>query len=178
MRPVLKAAAIVGASLVITASLIVWLGLRSSLAQLDGTVEVAGITAPIVIERDEDGIPTITALDRDDLAFATGFAHAQDRFFQMDLLRRQAAGELSEIFGERAVAADKRLRFHRFRARAQRVLARASSRDRGILGHYAAGVNAGLETLGASPRRCRVPWRRDSCQLDCAQTGRREFSTG
>ncbi len=151
MKPMLKAAAIVGASLIIIASLVVWLGLRASLAQLDGEVVVSGISASVLIERDEHGIPTITALDRDDLAFATGFAHAQDRFFQMDLLRRQAAGELSEVFGERAVAADKRLRFHRFRARAQRVLARASSRDRGILGHYAAGVNAGLETLGARP---------------------------
>ena len=137
--------------LIITVGVLVWLGLRSSLAQLDGEVVVSGITEPIVIERDEEGIPTITAVNRDDLAFATGFTHAQDRFFQMDLLRRQAAGELSEIIGERAVDTDKRLRFHRFRARAKRALAQAPPQDRAILEHYAAGVNAGLEALGARP---------------------------
>jgi penicillin amidase len=140
-----------GSALIIAASSIVWITLRSSLAQLDGEVVVSGITAPITIERDDDGIPTITAVNRDDLAFATGFAHAQDRFFQMDLLRRQAAGELSEIIGERALETDKRLRFHRFRARAQRVLAQTPSRDRAILDHYTAGVNAGLAALGARP---------------------------
>ncbi|MGB5517106.1 MAG: penicillin acylase family protein [Gammaproteobacteria bacterium] len=161
-----------GASaLILAASSSVWIGLRSSLAQLDGEVVVSGITAPIIIERDDDGIPTITAVNRNDVAFATGFAHAQDRFFQMDLLRRQAAGELSEIIGERALEADKRLRFHRFRARAQRMLAQTPSEDRAILDHYAAGVNAGLAALGARPFEYYLlgvepqPWRPEDTAL-------------
>ena len=72
-----------------------WLALRASLPALDGTLGVEGLSAPASIHRDADGIPVITAVNRDDLAFATGFAHGQDRFFQMDSVRRQAAGELS-----------------------------------------------------------------------------------
>ena len=74
---------------------VIWLAVRASLPQLDGPVTVDGLSSPVVIARDDSGIPTITASTRADLAFATGFAHAQDRFFQMDLIRRQAAGELS-----------------------------------------------------------------------------------
>ena len=81
-------------------TILAWLTLRASLPQLEGTLQLAGIAAPVSIVRDADGIPTITAGNRLDLAFATGFAHAQDRFFQMDLVRRDAAGELSEILAE------------------------------------------------------------------------------
>src|SRR5213082_2965835 len=66
--------------------------LRGSLARLDGKLRVAGLAAPVRIERDSRGVPTIEAANRLDLAFATGFVHAQDRFFQMDLSRRLAAG--------------------------------------------------------------------------------------
>ncbi len=104
-----------------------------------------------MIARDDSGIPTITAGTRVDLAFATGFAHGQDRFFQMDLIRRRAAGELAELFGEIAVEYDKRHRFHRFRDRARDVLAQAPAEDLAILENYAAGVNAGLASLGARP---------------------------
>ena len=75
----------------------------------------------------------------------------RDRFFQMDLIRRQAAGELSELFGEIAVDTDKRYRFHRFRDRSRAVLARSPAADVEILENYAAGVNAGLASLGARP---------------------------
>jgi penicillin amidase len=140
-----------GMAIILLAAVVAWLGLRASLPQLDGEVLASGVEAPVTIERDADGIATITAGSRTDLAFATGFAHAQDRFFQMDLIRRQAAGELSEIIGERAVATDKRFRFHRFRSRAQQVLQEAAERDRQIVESYAAGVNAGLAALGTKP---------------------------
>ena len=135
-------------------SLPCWLrgfGLRASLPQLDGAVTLAGIDAPATIQRDDQGIPTITASSRADLAFATGFAHAQDRLFQMDLIRRQAAGELAELFGERAVDADKRLRFHRFRARAQRVFADMPDDEKAIIEAYAAGVNESMAMLKGKP---------------------------
>jgi penicillin amidase len=93
------------AFLIAVVLLVVWLGLRASLPTLDGTIETAGLDAVATIERDAAGIPTITAATRTDLAFATGFAHGQDRFFQMDLTRRQAAGELSELIGSALVEA-------------------------------------------------------------------------
>ena len=124
---------------------------RASLPQLDGEIHVAGITDEVSIVRDAAGIPTVNATSREDLAFATGYAHGQDRFFQMDLIRRQAGGELSELFGAAALDTDKRYRFHRFRSLAKEVLAMASAENREIVESYAAGVNAGRESLGARP---------------------------
>jgi len=131
--------------------LVVVLLLRGSLPQLDGQVIVAGIRAEVSIARDAAGIPVIVAANRGDLAFATGFVHAQDRFFQMDLSRRRAAGELSELFGPVALPLDKRNRLHRFRSRAQAVIAQLRAFDRDITTAYAAGVNAGLDGLAVKP---------------------------
>jgi len=128
-----------------------WLALRASLPELDGEFPAFGLTNVATIERDATGIPVITAHTRADLAFATGFAHGQDRFFQMDLIRRQAAGELSEIVGAATVDLDKRFRFHRFRARAEAVVAAALDTEKEILQRYADGVNAGRDSLGARP---------------------------
>jgi len=141
-----------GALALITIVLIVaWLALRASLPQLDGEVSVTGIDDVVTIERDANGIPLITASSRKDLAYATGYAHGQDRFFQMDLIRRKASGELSELVGAAAINADKRFRFHRFRARAQAVFDAASDVDRSLIQSYAEGVNAGLDSLKAKP---------------------------
>jgi penicillin amidase len=142
-----------------------WLGLRASLPQLDGDDVVAGLTSAVSIERDAEGIPVITASNRNDLAFATGYVHGQDRFFQMDLIRRQAAGELSDLVGAAALGVDKRYRFHRFRARAQSVWELATGEDKLLMEAYAAGVNAGLQSLSARPFEYFVlgaqpmPWR-------------------
>ena len=83
---------LVGALLL--ATLAAWLVLRASLPALDGRAAHTGVQASVRVERDAAGVPTITAQNRNDLAFALGYVHAQDRFFQMDLLRRAAAGEL------------------------------------------------------------------------------------
>jgi len=131
--------------------ILAWLGLRASLPTLDGEVTVAGIDDVATIERDASGIPVITASNRDDLAFATGYAHGQDRFFQMDLIRRKASGELSELVGAAALNADRRFRFHRFRARARAVLDSAPRADQALMQSYAEGVNAGLNSLSAKP---------------------------
>jgi penicillin amidase len=143
---------LVGVLIVVcTMAVVSWSILRKSLPEIDGDVSVTGIAEAATIERDAAGIPTITASNRPDLAFATGFAHGQDRFFQMDTIRRQAAGELSEIIGTASVDTDKRNRFHRFRSRAQAVIKGLASDERVLLERYAAGVNAGLEGLGAKP---------------------------
>lgn len=128
-----------------------WLLIRASLPPLDGTIDAEGLAGVATIARDDSGIPVITAGSREDLAYATGFAHGQDRYFQMDLIRRRAAGELSELFGEVALDADRGLRWHRFRAVARDVLAAQDDADRRIIERYAEGVNAGLASLGARP---------------------------
>ena len=132
-------------------AVVVWLGLRASLPDIDGEAVVSGIDTEVTIARDADGIPVITASSRADLAFATGYAHGQDRFFQMDLIRRRAAGELSALVGEAALDVDKRFRFHRFRARARHIYEDSGDADRALIDAYAAGVNAGLASLGARP---------------------------
>ncbi len=141
--------------LVVVAGAALWLRhqLQDSLPQLEGEVALAGValSAPVRIERDELGIPTLHGEDRDDLALATGFLHAQERFFQMDLMRRQAAGELSALFGSAALPMDRNARLHRLRSRAERAVERLSPRERELLESYAAGVNAGLANLGARP---------------------------
>jgi len=139
------------ATLSVMAAVAIYLVLSSSLPELDGEIAVNGLQAVATIERDAQGIPVITASSRNDLAFATGYAHAQDRYFQMDLTRRQAAGELSELFGEVAVPLDKRNRFHRFRSRAKQVIAAMTASEHAMMAAYVEGVNAGLKSLGSKP---------------------------
>jgi penicillin amidase len=128
-----------------------WLYLRGSLAQLEGTRQVPGLETTATVARDEHGVPVISGGSRLDVAYATGFVHAQERYFQMDLLRRVAAGELAELFGARAVPLDKSHRLHRFRARADLALQALPAPDRALLQRYTDGVNAGLGALSARP---------------------------
>ncbi len=138
-------------ALVALAVVVIYIVIRASLPELDGSVAAAGIGGPATIERDAVGMPTITASNRADLAWATGYAHAQDRWFQMDLIRRRAAGELSALIGPATLDSDRNYRFHRFRARAERAFRALDPAHRAILDAYAAGANAGLGSLGAKP---------------------------
>jgi len=130
----------------------IWLyaQLQNSLPQLDGQITLAGLSERVIVQRDGLGIPTIRGANRLDVAHATGFVHAQDRFFQMDLLRRVAAGELAEIVGIAALPNDRAARIHRFRSRAREVLTTLPAVDQTLIARYTAGVNAGLAAL-ASP---------------------------
>ncbi len=129
-----------------------YLRLRASLPVLDGEQALAGLGAPVTIERDSLGVPTIRAAQPADLFRALGFLHAQDRYFQMDLLRRRAAGELAELFGVLALRIDRETRMHRFRALAREVWERERRGPQGpILAAYVEGVNAGLAQLGGRP---------------------------
>ena len=155
---------------VVAIAFVAWL-LRGSLPDLDGTIAHRGLEGPATIARDAIGVPVITATSRTDLAFGTGVAHAQDRFFQMDLVRRQAAGELSALFGSAAVDADRHYRFHRFRNVARQVYASLPADHRQLLDRYAEGVNVGLAGLGARPFEYYVlraepePWRAEDSLL-------------
>lgn len=125
--------------------------IAACLPMLDGTSQLRGLASPATVARDALGVPTVTAGSRIDIARATGWLHAQDRFFQMDVLRRRGAGELSELFGKAALPLDREARMHGFRKVARRVLERESPERRALVGAYADGVNAGLRALGAKP---------------------------
>src|SRR2546430_10359680 len=140
------------AALLLLAALALGMGLlRASLPRLDGALAEVGLTSAVRIARDSRGVPTIEAADRPDLAYATGFVHAQDRYFQMDLSRRLAAGELAELFGTVALEQDRRARLFRFRAVAREVLAQAAPPERALPGAYARRGNARLADLARRP---------------------------
>ncbi|MFD1560018.1 penicillin acylase family protein [Paraburkholderia silviterrae] len=147
-----------------------WLILRASLPQLDGT-HTAPLSATVTIGRDALGVPTVQGRTRDDVAYAIGFVHAQDRFFQMDLLRRVAAGEMGGLIGPAALPLDRRDRPLRFREHAQAALAALPADQRQLIERYTAGVNDGLRSLRARPfeywllRTRPVPWRAEDTLL-------------
>lgn len=145
--------------------------LEASRPRESGALALPGLSAPVTITRDAEGVPTIRAATRLDLARALGFLHGQERFFQMDLLRRSSAGELAELVGPAALPIDRARRLHRFRMRAGRALAAQSPQARALLAAYTAGVNAGLAALGHAPfeysllRANPVPWRDEDTGL-------------
>jgi penicillin amidase len=131
--------------------LAVWLLLRGSLPTLDGDLSLAGLSAPVTVQRDGLGVVTIDAANQTDAIRALGYVHAQERFFEMDLLRRTAAGELAELFGPVAIDVDKEHRIHRFRARVETDLDAIVGTHRADMQAYVDGVNAGLRDLKVRP---------------------------
>jgi penicillin G amidase len=127
-----------------------YLQLRRSLPELDGSATVA-VSSSTTIERDALGSAIITAANRGDAYFAQGYVHAQERFFEMDLTRRSAAGELSALFGAVALPRDRAHRLHRMRARLTAFYPSLPEAQRELLQRYADGVNAGLHALAAKP---------------------------
>ena len=83
-----------------------WLWLRASLPQTDGEITVRGLGEEVEILRDRHGIPHIRAQSADDAYFALGLVHAQDRLWQMDVMRRLGAGRLSEVVGDSTIEID------------------------------------------------------------------------
>jgi penicillin amidase len=126
--------------------------LRSSLPELDGRLVLPGLAGEVRVDRDEHGVPSITAASDADAAFALGFLHAQDRLFQMDMQRRLGAGRLSEVLGAATVGADRTMRIFGFYRLAEAQVGKLSPEFRQVLEAYAAGVNAFLATRkGALP---------------------------
>lgn len=114
------------------------------------SLSLAGLQEPVSVQRDHRGIPYISARNDEDLYFAQGYATAEDRLWQMDLLRRTARGELSEIFGNNTLEEDKRRRTFGFARVAEAEAAQAGPRARLVLDAYARGVNAYITTLNTS----------------------------
>ena len=119
---------------------------RSALPQLDGKVKVSGLSARVTVFRDGHGVPTIEAANLDDLFFAQGYVTAQDRLWQMDMMRRFAAGEVSEILGDTFLKHDREQRILGLRVAARKALEVASAQNRSHFEAYARGVNAYIES--------------------------------
>ena len=133
----------------IGAGLYLWL--RTSLPDIDGSITVEGISGPVDILRDEWGIPHIHAGSPEDAYFGLGFAHAQDRFFQMEMQRRGAQGRIAELVGSLAIDNDRFLRLLDLYRAARSSLATLPPETRVALEAYAAGVNAWLATRSGPP---------------------------
>jgi len=119
---------------------------HSALPQLDGRLQINGLSAPVTVTRDSHGVPTIEAGNLEDLFFAQGYITAQDRLWQMDLMRRFGSGELSEILGSDLIKVDREQRILGLRTAAKKSLESAGERDRTFFDAYARGVNAYIGT--------------------------------
>lgn len=123
-----------------------------SLPVYSGTVETAGISAPLEIVRDTAGVPHVFGQTDEDIFFGLGYAHAQDRLWQMTMLRRTAQGRLSELFGERTLPVDILLRRLDFYNLASRSFARQDAETQAVLVAYSNGVNAWLAEINEGAR--------------------------
>ncbi|HMT09898.1 MAG TPA: penicillin acylase family protein, partial [Pyrinomonadaceae bacterium] len=110
-------------------------------------IKVAGLSAPVTVQRDARGVPYITAANDADLYFAQGFVMASDRLWQMDVARRTPRGQLAELFGAIRLEEDKRWRRFGFAALADQSIAAMNAETRAPLENYARGVNAFMATL-------------------------------
>lgn len=159
--------------LALLAALSAVLLLRGSLPADDGAMALPGLSAPVSVKRDANGMVDIEAANDIDMARALGFVHGQERFFEMDLTRRVAAGELSALFGARALPIDRTNRLHRLRARSEASLADIAGPRAAALTAYTEGVNAGLGSLAVRPwpylllQQSPKPW----SEVDSALTG-------
>ncbi len=114
---------------------------RAALPQIDGDVQLAGLSMPVTVRRDAHGVPHIDAATQDDLFVAQGYVTAQDRLWQMDAFRRSSEGELAEVMGKSLLKHDETQRVLGIRRVAERIYAHLSARDRSCVNDYARGVN-------------------------------------
>jgi penicillin amidase len=151
MLRLIKWLAVIALLLIVGIPAVIYIALRGSLPTLEGDLPLTGLAAPVAIHRDSEGTVTIEASGELDAIRAMGFVHGQERFFEMDLMRRDAAGELSELFGGVTAKHDRERRLHGLRQVAEQVHARSSAEGQIRMEAYVEGVNAGLQALDARP---------------------------
>lgn len=134
------------ALLAIAGIAVYWRWSRRALPQVDGEARLPGLAAPVTVRRDGLGVPHVQASSLPDLMRAQGYVTAQDRMWQMDLMRRRAEGQLAEAFGEAALPADRDIRTLGLLDAARRNLPLVPPDLRALVDAYADGVNAWLST--------------------------------
>jgi len=130
---------------------------RHAVPAYEGEVKLAGLGQPVRLLRDERAVPHLYAANLDDLLFAQGYVHAQERLWQMDILRRTVRGELAEIFGARLLEVDKNSRRLGLGEVADRAVAELPPEHRRQLEAYARGVNAYIKSHPGSPLFAGLP---------------------
>ncbi|MGD0959801.1 MAG: penicillin acylase family protein, partial [Methylomonas sp.] len=145
--------------------------LSASLPVENGMARLAGLTGPATVRADRLGVPSIEAANRNDVYRVLGFLHARDRMFQMDLMRRKGAGRLAEIFGAKAVEADRGQRDYQLERTATAIVAELPENQQAVLTAYAAGVNAYISATRILPPEFLLlnyspePWRAEDSIL-------------
>lgn len=129
-----------------------------ALPRTSGEQTFAEVAAPIAITRDSRGVPWIKAENEADAYFALGFAHAQDRLFQMELMRRSGQGRLSEVIGKSALPSDRLMRTLGLYRAAERNLEQIEPETAQVLGAYTAGVNAFINSGALLPIEFTLLW--------------------
>lgn len=132
-------------AVVLVAVVVLYAAARNTVQHAEGRATVAGLSAPVETLRDANGVPHIVAATKADAMSALGYAHAQDRFWQMEVLRMTGQGRLSEMFGEPTVDIDRFLRTLGFMGAAERSVGAIPSDSRDLLEAYARGVNTFLD---------------------------------
>src|SRR3989475_8801278 len=146
MRRLIVKALVLALVLLAVVVLVAYLYARRSLPLVDGSVTVAGLSAPVEIVRDADAIPHIFASTKLDALYGLGYAHAQDRLWQMEFQRRIGFGRLSEVLGPAAVVQDRFLRTVGFGRAAHAAWAALPAEATRQVNAYVAGINAVLAT--------------------------------
>jgi len=145
LRTLLRVFYWVFAIFAIAAGVLAWWYIYRPLPQIDGSASLPGLHQEVTVERDRWGVPHIRAASVEDLAEAQGYVMAQDRLWQMDLLRRVARGQLSEILGPRTLPFDKEFRTYGFARAAERDATLLDPESRKVMEAYARGVNQFIE---------------------------------
>lgn len=166
---VLRAGFFVVAVLVGSVALCLAVAIERTLPLNDGELKLLGLHRPVDIRFDRLGIPRIRAADDFDAAEALGFVHARDRMMQMDLMRRAASGDLSELIGPVTLEHDEAARILGTRVAAKQSLASLSERTRALLDAYSRGVNAFIAERGrfAAPEYLLLGAPRRWAPIDC-----------
>jgi len=166
LRTVLRVFYWVFAVFVLTIGAIAWWFVYRPMPQIDESIVLPGLQSEVTVERDGWGVPHIRASSLEDLAEAQGYVMAQDRLWQMDLVRRITRGQLSEILGAKTIKIDEEFRTYEFGRAAERDVALLGAEERRVYDAYARGVNKFIDQhqrslplefslLGYKP----APWR-------------------
>ncbi|MBV8514238.1 MAG: penicillin acylase family protein, partial [Acidobacteria bacterium] len=145
MRSLLRVLLVLFCIVVVVFGAVLWRYVYRPLPQLDGNIFLPGLQKDVIVERDHWGVPHIRASSLEDLVEAQGYVMAQDRLWQMDLLRRLSRGQLSEILGPATIQIDKQFRTLGFGRAADRDLGLADPTTRGVFEAYARGINRFIE---------------------------------
>lgn len=136
--------AALGILVLVLGGLGIW-SVQRAFPETEGTLELSGLEQEVTVQRDAQGIPTITANTSHDIFMAQGFVHAQDRFWEMDFRRHMTAGRLSELFGASQLDTDRFLRSLDWHGIAEQEVLALPDRERAYYEAYADGVNAYLD---------------------------------